>query len=33
MTELARIAEGALRPDGIVHERRAAAETAWHFMD
>ena len=32
-SEKARIEEVALRADGIVHERRAAAEAAWRFMD
>lgn len=32
-SEMARIEEAALRPDGIVHDRRSAAEAAWHFLD
>lgn len=31
-SEMAQIEEAALRPDGLVHDRRAA-EAAWHFMD
>jgi len=31
-SEKARIEEAALRPDGVVHDPRAAAEEAWHFI-
>jgi hypothetical protein len=32
-SEMAPIEEAAPQPDGIVHDRRSAAEAAWHFMD